>query len=383
MSFFFIIWANPKFYQTLIFLAQHLSKKNCKVFILARKPEKQDDIIEAINFGKNTKIIYSPKLPFFCSNSISLFIFIFFCLFHFIFKKPKKIIFFNKSSLLCLPLMKIFKKTVFIYHNFDFELIHKVKSYKQKFLLFLEIQLSHLCKYLIFPSQERANIFKKISKNRKSFFFEFKNCFPKLFKPKKSNKLTKLLKNHNLKKKKIICYLGSVGPAHFLEEVIDSVMHISDRFILIIAGSPINKYPKKLRRKINTLNLSNKIYILENIKNSLWFEILYKSSLGLCFYKKTNLSHTSMAGTSQKFNNYVLANIPMIVNHNKDFLNFKKKFDIFETVDPKYPKKIAKKINFVLKNKKVYSKLKSNLKESFLQELNFEEQFQKSYKKFL
>ena len=57
-----------------------------------------------------------------------------------------------------------------------------------------------------------------------------------------------------------------------------------------------------------------------------------------------------MAGTSQKFNNYLFANIPMIVNNNDDFLNFKNKFDIFETADPLDPKDIAKKINYILDN---------------------------------
>lgn len=90
-----------------------------------------------------------------------------------------------------------------------------------------------------------------------------------------------------------------------------------------------------------------------------------------------------MAGTSQKFNNYLFANIPMIVNNNDDFLNFKNKFDIFETADPLDPKDIAKKINYILDNKERFIELKKNSKKIFNEELNFENQFEKSYKIFL
>ena len=90
-----------------------------------------------------------------------------------------------------------------------------------------------------------------------------------------------------------------------------------------------------------------------------------------------------MAGTSQKFNNYLFFNLPMIVNNNSDFKQFKKNFDIFEIADPKYPKKIAKKIKKLLNNKTRYKKIKKNMKKVFEKNLNFENQFENSYKKIL
>ena len=90
-----------------------------------------------------------------------------------------------------------------------------------------------------------------------------------------------------------------------------------------------------------------------------------------------------MAGTSQKFNNYLFANIPMIVNENQDFKKFKKKYDIFEMVDPNKTKLIAKKIDFIFKNKDRYKKIKKNLNIAFKNELNFDKQFEQSYKKII
>ena len=383
MSFFFIIWANPKFYQTLIFLAQYLSKKNYKVYILAKKSKNNQNIIEKINFGRNTKILYAPETPFFLPNFFNFLIFIFFCLFKCFFIKPKNIIFFNKFALFCLPFIIFFKRGKFIYHNFDFEIYKNLKSTKQKILAFLELFLSNFCDYLIFPSSERSKIFRKISKNKKSIFFEFKNCFPKTYIPQKKNEFKFFLKKNNISNKKIICHLGSIGPGHFIDQIVNSAVYIKNEFVIIIAGSPMHKYDEYLQRKIDKLDLSNKVYILKNITNHFWFEILFKSSLGLCFYENVHFSHRYMAGTSQKFNNYILANIPMITNNNKDFLNFKKQHNIFDVTNASNPKKIASKINSLLANKKRYYKIKKNLKISFLNDLNFEKQFQNSYEIFL
>ena len=158
--------------------------------------------------------------------------------------------------------------------------------------------------------------------------------------------------------------------------------HVRRVFLFISWENKKNKRSYKNVKRIENNNLSKKIFIFESIKNSLWFEILFRSSLGLCFYDKANLSHQHMAGTSQKFNNYLLANLPMLVNINEDFLNFKKKFDIFETANPSDPKNIADKINNIFDNNNRFNELKKNLEIAFSEELNFEKQFEKSYKLF-
>ena len=206
------------------------------------------------------------------------------------------------------------------------------------------------------------------------------NSFPIKFFSEKSNKLDAFLKKKLLKNNKIICNIGSIGPSHYLSEVIESFQYLNKKYILIIAGSSINNYHLTLLNKINKLNLNNQVFIFKNIKNKFWFEVLFKSKIGLCFYKQDCTSHKFMAGTSTKFNNYLMANVPMLVNFNKDFLRFKKKFDIFDTVDPKNPKKIAKKINSLINNKNRYHQIKVKQKKSFNSHLNFDYQFKKSYK---
>jgi len=382
---FFIVWGNPKFYQTLVSLSKYLSQKNYKVYIFTQKINPEQDIIENIDFGRHSKIICHPLHCSYFPNLFNFFTFILYSLFLFLIFRPANTVLFNQHALFCAPLIKLFKKKShkIIYHNFDFDLLSNLKIIREKSLRFFEVYLSKFCDYLIFPTINRAKIFKKDSNITNTKLLEFKNCFPKNFSPMKSSKLETFLKKNNLHNKKIICHLGTISPGHFIINIIKSARYINNNYIIVIAGTARNKYAVRLIELINKFNLSNKVFIFENVKNSLWFEILFKSDLGLCFYEDTNLSHNHMSGTSQKFNNYVFANKPMIVNNNNDFLQFKKSFDIFDTVSPTDPKKIALKINFLLNNKARYYKIKKNLKISFLKELNFEVQFKKSYETFL
>ena len=64
-------------------------------------------------------------------------------------------------------------------------------------------------------------------------------------------------------------------------------------------------------------------------------------------------------------------------------LILKKKKDVLELVDPQKPSEIAKKIEYILTDSERYNRLKSNIFKNFNDDLNFEYQFNESYKKFL
>ena len=380
-KFFFIIWANPKFYQTLVFLSKYLSINNYKIYILHRKIRKNKDFIGRLDFGHKAKFLYCPIDFKFFPTSVNYVIFILFVVFAFFLINPSKVILFNRYALLSSLFISIFKKknVHFFYHNFDFDNPNKIKSFKQKFISILEKRVLKNINFLVFPSNKRALLYKKFFNVVCKQIFTLQNCFPKNFKIKNDEKFKIFLKKNNLLKKKIICRLGTIGPDHFIDKIVESAKYVSKDTIFVFGGTVVNNFDKKILKKIKKLKLNNKIFIFTNISNSLWFQILKYSKIGLCFYKETNLSHRNMAGTSTKFNNYLMANIPMIVNKNRDFLNFKKKLDLFETVNPYKPRQIANKINFIIKNKKRYMKIKHNQRKAFLKTMNFEHQFNNSY----
>ena len=381
---FLIIWADPKFYHTLIFLSQKLSKNNNKVYILPRNIPKNKEIIKKINFGKKVKILKYPKFLTLLNNFLEYIIFNFYLLYKYLKKKPDTIIFFNQKGLLTsLILRKYSRNTQFIYHNFDFESINKNLSLFKKALITLELYCSKFCDYLVFPSAKRAKIFKKISNNSRSKYLSLMNCFPKNHYQTQTDQFNLFLTKKKFLKKKVICHLGSIGPNHYLEEIIKSFQFTNNNTILVIGGVSISLYSLKLKILINKLNLKNKVFIFKGISNEYWFNILRNSSIGICFYKNMCISHRHMAGTSNKFNNYLSSNLPMIVNNNKDFRLFKKSYDIYEMTNPRSPKKIAESIEKLIKDRKRYKIIKKNMKKAYNNTLNFDLQYEKSYGKIL
>lgn len=369
----FLIWADAKYYQTLIFLTQFFSKDGKEVNIIHR--ESLNSTLGSIDFGKKT--VFYPIQE--SSNS-----FVGYC--HFIIKyyaclkklKPEYTLSFNKKAFVCASLLKfIFPKIKLIYHNFDYETYSKQPSLSEKIFSLLEGKFAKLADLLIFPTIQRGKLFCKENKiNKIKQLIEFKNSFPKKYKPKISNKLTSILKNKHVSyKTKIICRLGSIGPSHRIEEVVRSVRYWNKDTILILAGADINGYSKYIRNIIQKLQLEEKIFIFNNVSNKLWFEILKKSHIGICFYEKIGISHNNMAGTSQKFNNYIFGNLPILVNKNKDFSLFNKKYKFCSMVNSSNPKKIAIEINNLITNKKKYLSIKKKIRKAFLADLNFDTQF--------
>lgn len=381
---FLIIWGDPKFYQTLIFLSKKFTKQNLEVFILCKNINKKSDIVKNIHFGKNVKLLKSPIFFSRKFNWINYIIFNFYILFQLLFKNPNYLIYFNKKALFNILISRFFKKKLnFIYHNFDFEILSKKKKFKEKLLIKLEFYCSKFCDHLVFPSLKRALIFRKFSMNKSDKYYSLMNCFPKKFTYKTSSNFDSFIKKNGLNSKIFVCYLGSIGPNHYLTEIIESFKYLDNKFVLIIGGSSISGFAKKLRNQLIKNKLKNKIFIFENITNNYWFSILKKSKLGLCFYNQNSLSHRHMAGTSQKFNNYLFSNTPMIVNNSSDFSKFKKKYDIFNLSNPKNIKSTSNQITKVLTDKSRYKKIKKNMKIAFSKELNFEHQYKISYNKIL
>ena len=179
--FFFIIWDDANFYNSLVFLSRLISENN-KVYILCKKPEKKHDFAKNAYFGNNFKFIYSINSKIFPNKILYLFFFIK-TLFFFKIKKPDYVVFFNSKSIFFIHLFKLFKKklTKLIYHNFDYDIPSENESLISKLFHRFELNCSRYADYLVFPSQNRANNYSKISKINLSKFFVMQNCFPKSF----------------------------------------------------------------------------------------------------------------------------------------------------------------------------------------------------------
>ena len=74
-------------------------------------------------------------------------------------------LFFNAKSIYLMFLFNFFKKkfTKFIYHNFDFDIPSDKSNLWKIFFHKLELFFSKYVDYLVFPSEERSNIYSNIS----------------------------------------------------------------------------------------------------------------------------------------------------------------------------------------------------------------------------
>jgi len=372
----FVIWDNPRWYNTLIFSAKSFCEKNYNVHIIYRKIE--EDSLGKIDFGKKTSF-YSfggKKKTFFLLDCFLFFLFSFKLIFLY---KPRFLVIYNRKALFCNIFFNIFfPKLKIIYHNFDFDDPKNIKDIRIFLLTKLEFFLARFCKILIFPNAKRGNKFINLANIKNAKVIEFLNCLPKNYYPRRSKSLNKILNiNDNIL---LVSRLGSIGPNHYIKELILSVRFWKKNTMLIIAGVVNSeKYLIELKDIILKYQLKDSVKIITLVNNDMWFEILFRTKIGICFYETNSISHQYMAGTSTKFNNYLYANVPFITHQNRDFVSFNKKHNIYKTVNAKKPKQISKAINFLLNNKKIYLKLKKNSHILFNKNMNFQFQFDKFF----
>ena len=372
----FAIWDNPRWYNTLIFSAKSFCEKNYNVHIIHRKVK--DDSLKKIDFGKKTSF-YSfggKKKIFFLLDYFLFFLFSFKLIFLY---KPRFLVIYNRKALFCNIFLNIFfPRLKIIYHNFDFDDPKNIRDIKIFLQTKLEFFFARFCKILTFPNARRGNKFINLANIKNIKVIEFLNCFPKNFYPKRSKLLNKILNiNDNII---LVSRLGSIGPNHYIKELILSVRFWKKNSMLIIAGVVNSeKYLTELQDIILKYELKDRVKIITLVKNEMWFEILFRSKIGICFYEPNSISHQYMAGTSTKFNNYLYANVPFITHKSRDFILFNKKYNIYKIVDAKKPHQISKAVNFLLNNKKIYLKLKKNGHILFNKKMNFQFQFDKFF----
>jgi hypothetical protein len=370
----FAIWDNPEWYNTIIFSTKAFGKKNFQVHLIYFSSDKKNNINRQ-DWGSKTILHPIKKKKFFFINLLFFYLYTLKIVF---LTKPNFLILFNRKALICNVFVKFFfTRLKIIYHNFDYDNPININNFLEYVETKIEFFLSRYCNLLVFPEINRGKIFLRLAKIKNIKILEFYNCFPKYYKPKKTEFLNKIIREQNTF---LVSRLGSIGPNHYIEELIESVSFWNRNIFLILAGSINgNEYLIKLHDLIKKKKLENRIKILTSVNNELWFEILFKSKLGICFYKPNSISHQHMVGASTKFNNYLYANIPFLVSKNKDFITFGERLKIYEVADPQNPINIAKSINILKSNKKLYEKLKKNGKELFSDSMNFECQFNKFF----
>jgi len=341
--------------------------------------EKKKNFYGKVDFGKS-KVFFLENRLYNKLYYFNLFYFFLKCLLHVIKFKPKIIIGYNSHGIIISYILsKLFRKSFLISHNFDFEKPDEYQGILKKFLFKLELFCSSKSNLVILPNKERADIYSRIGKIQKTKVDYMLNSYPINFKKINKKVLKNYLLNKKIKYKKIIIRLGHFGPFHAIEKLIKSSMYWQDKFILILAGHGDYNYILQLNRMIKDLDLQKKIFIFKSVTYKLWYDILFSGDLGICLYEEKVLSHKHMESTSQKLNNYLLANIPFVTNNNSEFRKFSANYKCNVLANSSSPKSIAKAINIVLSDKNYYKSLSIRSKIAFEKRINFNIQFKRVF----
>jgi hypothetical protein len=372
-----IIFANPKDYLNIIFTAKELSNNYTVNHILCFEDKKK--FYGKVDFGKS-KVFFLESKIFAKFYYVNLILFFFKCFAHSIKFRPDILIGYNSHGIIISYILsKLFNKPFLISHNFDFEEPESYKGNLRKFLFKLELLSAGKSDLVILPNKSRAIIYSRFGKIKKSKIDYMLNSYPVNFKIKKSKILRKYLLKKKINYKKIIIRLGHFGPYHAIENLIRSALYWKDKFILILAGHGSVEYIHQLNKLIKDLDLQDKIIIFRSVTYKFWYDILFSGDLGVCLYEEKVLSHKHMEGTSQKLNNYLLANIPMITNNNSEFRKFNTNYKCNILTDTSSPILIAKAINSVLINKNFYKFLSKKSRIAFKDRINFNYQFKRVF----
>ncbi len=146
------------------------------------------------------------------------------------------------------------------------------------------------------------------------------------------------------KGKKIILYQGVLNVGRGLELIIETIRFLEDS-ILVIAGFGI--YFKKLKAKVEELNLENKVHFLGKLSPKRLHKITPLANLGISLEEDVGLNYKY--ALPNKVFDYIQAEIPILVSDLKEMRKIVEKHKVGELVKSRTPVKLANQIELLLK----------------------------------
>jgi len=157
-------------------------------------------------------------------------------------------------------------------------------------------------------------------------------------------------------KENYILYQGALNEGRGLEELITAMQWVG--MPLKIAGS--GTIDEELKQLVQNLNLHHKITFLGYVLPKDLKNITVKAAIGINLLKGNCLNY--YYSLANKFFDYMHAKIPQISMNFPEYRLINKKYEVAVLVENLNPKHIAKQLNKLIENKKLYAKLTSNCK---------------------
>jgi glycosyltransferase involved in cell wall biosynthesis len=263
------------------------------------------------------------------------------------------------------------KATPLIYHNHDLSgqlfSLSSLSGWVQKG----ERRWAHKANFVVFPSQERASLFKKLINfngqviivpnfPRKSYFQEhpdLKNIISDRF------------------QKPQILLQGYISIKNSLLELIDSLTILENSIDLKLIG-PLREDEKHLMiDHANRKKVADRVKYFMPVPYNELPSHTWKACIGVCLYKRIDINHQTMGTASNKIYEYAACGLPVIVS---DQPNYREHLDSeiwVRFADPDNPKSIASAVQDILSDFGKYETMCLAARRAFEERYNYESVF--------
>lgn len=322
-----------------------LSKLNYEIILIGRLLPNSKSIARKYNTYR-FKLLFHNGFLFYAEYNIRLF-------FKLLFTKSTILL---ANDLDTLPanflVSKLLKKTL-VYDSHELftevpELIHR--PFIQNFWIKIEAFILPKLKNCYTVNTIIANIY--TSKYNVPFSV-IRNIAPKYNKQHLDSDFLKRIKGN---KKMLILQGTGINVDRGAEEAIEMMQHLENTLLYIIGSGDVFK---TLKLKIASLNLKNKVILLDKMPYNELMKFTQIADIGLSLDKNTNLNYE--LSLPNKIFDYVQAGTPLLVSNRKIISEFVTKNNIGKVTYTHNPKKLATIVSNIFKNKQQYNTWCENL----------------------
>jgi len=153
-----------------------------------------------------------------------------------------------------------------------------------------------------------------------------------------------------------IGYLGALNQGRGLENAIDALKLLPEKYHLLIIGG--GDLEKKLRKQVKEANLGNRVEISGWVRPELIPHHIGKLHIGLNLLEKNSESY--VASLANKVFDYIQAGIPCITMKFPEYEKLNKEHNCFVLLDNISSETIAEEIQNIINDKKKYNLLAGN-----------------------
>lgn len=258
-----------------------------------------------------------------------------------------------------------------IYHNHDLNNQLIPLSSLSGWIQRGEQKWVHKANIVVFPSQARASLFKKIT-NFNGQLMIVPNFPRKIF--FKEHQDLKNLILERFKKPQILLQ-GAISIQNSLLELIDSLT-LLDNYIELKLIGPINEEEQDLMRDFAVQkNVADHVKYFKPVPYNELPSHTWMASIGVCLYKKIDINHQTMGTASNKIYEYAACGLPVIVSDQPNYREHLAGEIWVRFADPDNPKSIASAVQDILSDFGKYETMCLAARRAFEEKYNYESAF--------